>query len=397
MSYEFRAVLSNPQRPDYGQLTVPFPIPNEDYERILDMLGALDAGDVLAKDCHIDEIDSHYSVLKRLEGQAVNVDELDYLAKRLDSFCVGEDAQFQSMAEKLDLTDIRDFINLTFCCRQATVINNFSNLEQIGKDHYMNLNGGCVKNDELENLDGEETARLLIDSGAGVVTPYGVVYDNGMKLEPLYDGRHFPAYLYDPPVLALEAAAEGGNITGLLCLPMSECQLERSIQRAELERPDIHLKVSIDALPEEVSDALELEGLTAGDIYGLNRLCKAVEFFNDYGMEKLSAAVLLTGTSGTASLCLLAESIDMFDFIPNVRTPEEYGRYMIQQSGHFEYDENLEDFYDYAKYGEQHIRQNGGQFNERGYIAFNGEMALEEFMLGSPDEGQHGVRMGEMQ
>ena len=35
---------------------------------------------------------------------------------------------------------------------------------------------------------------------------------------------------------ALEAAAEGGNITGLLCLPMSECQLERSIQRAELER-----------------------------------------------------------------------------------------------------------------------------------------------------------------
>ena len=37
--------------------------------------------------------------------------------------------------------------------------------------------------EELENLDGEETARLLIDSGEGVVTSYGVAYDNGMKLE----------------------------------------------------------------------------------------------------------------------------------------------------------------------------------------------------------------------
>lgn len=46
-----------------------------------------------------------------------------------------------------------------------------------------------------ESLDGEETARLLIDSGAGVVTPYGVVYDNGMKLEQYYNGHQFPLFL----------------------------------------------------------------------------------------------------------------------------------------------------------------------------------------------------------
>ena len=96
------------------------------------------------------------------------------------------------MAEKLDLTDIKDFINLTFCCQEATVITDFSDLKKIGRDHYMNLNGGCALMEELENLDGKETARLLIDSGAGVVTPYGVVYDNGMKLEPLYRGGAFP-------------------------------------------------------------------------------------------------------------------------------------------------------------------------------------------------------------
>ena len=35
---------------------------------------------------------------------------------------------------------------------------------------------------------------MLIESGSGTVTPYGVVYDNGMKLEQIYDGQFFPCY-----------------------------------------------------------------------------------------------------------------------------------------------------------------------------------------------------------
>ena len=51
--------------------------------------------------------------------KGANFDELDHLAKRLDSFDAGEAAQFQAMAEKLDLCNITDFINLTFCCQQG--------------------------------------------------------------------------------------------------------------------------------------------------------------------------------------------------------------------------------------------------------------------------------------
>ena len=38
------------------------------------------------------------------------------------------------MAHKLELFELKDLINLTFCCQQATVINNFSDLEAIGRD-----------------------------------------------------------------------------------------------------------------------------------------------------------------------------------------------------------------------------------------------------------------------
>ena len=142
----------------------------------------MEIGDAVKADCKVEKIDSFYTVLKRAEMLTVNVEELNYLAKRLDSFDTGEAAQFQAMAHKLELLQLKDLINLTSCCQQATVITDFSDLAAIGRDHYMNLHGGSASVDELNALDGKKTARQLIESDSGTITPYGVVYDNGMKL-----------------------------------------------------------------------------------------------------------------------------------------------------------------------------------------------------------------------
>lgn len=167
------AVLSNPKHPEYGQFTVPLPIPHNQYDGIMEALNAMDMGDPLARDCQMDEILGEYPILKRLEGKPVNIDELDYLAKRLDSFCYAQEgAQFQGAAVSYDYSDMTDLINLTFSCQQVTVITDFSDLEQVGRDHYMVLNGGCASKEELDALDGYETALLLIDEGNGVITPY---------------------------------------------------------------------------------------------------------------------------------------------------------------------------------------------------------------------------------
>ena len=189
-----QAVLSNPSHPEYGVATVPFPIPHEQYAHCMELLEALEIGDAVKADCKVEKIDSFYTVLKRAEMLTVNVEELNYLAKRLESFDTGEAAQFQAMAHKLELFELKDLINLTFCCQQATVITDFSDLAAIGRDHYMNLHGGSASVDELNALDGKGTARQLIENGTGTVTSYGVVYDNGMKLEQVYDGRFFPCY-----------------------------------------------------------------------------------------------------------------------------------------------------------------------------------------------------------
>lgn len=396
-----QAVLSNTAHPEYGVATIPFPIPREQFDQCIELVEALEIGNASARDCHVDEIRSTWPVLNRLEGKVVNLDELDYLAKRLDSFDVGEAAQFQAMAEKLDLTDMKDLINLTFCCQETTVITDFSDLNAVGRDHYMNTHGGCASVQALEELDGEGTAILLIDGGGGTVTRYGVVYDNGMEMDQSYDGKHFPAYLYEPPMLmvALTSSQEPEdtkNITWLY-LPAAKGQIERAMARSGIADPeDMRFRFAESMFPDEVDAALDFryEG-----IFELNELAQAVDKLSMDDRKKLNAVVAMAEPEYATQIRHLAENMDQFEFVPGVHTPAEYGKFMIQESGHFEYDPNLDEFYDYERYGLQRMKQQSGMFTDRGYISYHGTMSLEELMMEDPAESyqqEQGFQMGGM-
>ena len=109
-------VIGNRAHPEYGVASIPLPISTDEYQRIIEMLKALEVGAVRKSDCHVAKIESPLPVLKCLEDTNVNVDELDYLAKRLDSFSDHELQQFQAMAVKNGNYKLKDLINLTFSC-----------------------------------------------------------------------------------------------------------------------------------------------------------------------------------------------------------------------------------------------------------------------------------------
>ena len=379
-----QAVLGNPYHPEYGVATIPFPIPHDQYAHCMELLEALEIGDAVKADCQVQEINSFYTVLKRTEMLTVNVEELNYLAKRLDSFDTGEAAQFQAMAHKLELFELKDLINLTFCCQQATVITDFSDLAAVGRDHYMNLHGGSAKMEELDALDGEEMARRLIESGSGTVTPYGVVYDSGMKLEQVYDGRFFPCYYYEPNAITVAVTAKSEpedteHITWLH-LPMVQEEIDRALQRAGITDPaDVRLRMEDTQLPDEVDVLLDMEQENLAD---LNALAQAADALSPDDMKKLGAVVTMAKPQNAEQVKNLAENLDLFDFAPGAHTPEEYGKYMIRQSGHFDYDENLDEFYDYEGYALQRMNEEDGMFTDRGYIAYKGYYSMEEVMNG---------------
>ena len=346
------AVLSNPGHPEYGVATIPFPVPHDQYAYCMKLLEALEIGDAVKADCKVEKIDSFYAVLKRTEMLTVNVEELNYLAKRLDSFDTGEAAQFQAMAHKLELFELKDLINLTFCCQQATVITDFSDLSAIGRNHYMNLHGGSAGVDELNALDSKGTARQLIENGNGAVTPYGVVYDNGMKLEQVYDGRFFPCYYYEPNAITVAVTAKSEpedteHITWLF-LPMIQEEIDRALLRGGITDPsEIRLSLEDSWLPHEVLDLLDMDRV---DISELNALVQALDEFSDMSIRKYAAAAVMARPHTTEQAKHLAE--------------------------------NLDAFYDYEKYGTERMNEEDGMFTDRGYIAYKGYTSMEEVMNG---------------
>ena len=353
----FKATLSGQASPGYGQATIPFPIPDSDYDLVIRMLEDIGVGSPTAQDCRVVGLEGLYPTLKRLNGQAINVDELDYLAKRLDSFSDGEDAQFEAMAFKLNLSSIKDFINLTFCCQQATVITNFSDLERVGKSHALTINGGAMPAAEYDQVDGRMAALDLIQNKAGTITPYGVVYDNGLELEPLYDGRHFPAYIYDPPLIELEIrSGPERTVAGYLYLPCPDTQLQRTLARAG-SGGGFHLSITTDDLPPQVSAAVSLARDSLDEINGL---CRAIEPLTTAQRNKLEAVVLLARPQYASEVRKLAENLDQFDFMARPLTQET-----------------------------------GIALTELGCVAYHGSVTLEELMRDNPAE-QHQREMGGM-
>lgn len=401
-----RAILSNPNRPDLDAVPVCFPMAED--AAIIENLQEIGIGSATKRDCYIRQIEGSYPVLKRLEESLVNVDELNYLAKRLESFDKHETAKFQGVVVSEGLSNMTDLINLTFCAQEVTIVRDFSCLETVGRQHYLDKRI-AVSEEEMRTVDFKKEALNLLLNCNGSVTPYGVVYQNGMELAQVYDSCNFPDYDYTCNSLltvAMTPRCEPENTEKItwLRLPMPDICIERSMLRAGIDTiEDACIAFSENDLPGEVATRITLENET---LQSLNALCGAVARLNGSERQKLKAAIQLTDNASKvyANLSVhcpelkaaaqnptprniteiihLAEQLELFEFVEGITTPEEYGRYMIKESGHFEYDDNLAEYYDFKRYGEQRVSNECGAFTTYGYISYHGFISLEEILAG---------------
>ena len=378
----FEATLKNRSSAHFAPVTVTFPIPEDQYEQAILALEKSQIGDARVQDCLIDNVHApNCPALVRMTGTMANVDELDWLGKQLESFDRYELLQFNAAVERFGLSAADELIDLSFCAREVTVVSDFNDLELVGKRHYLTVHGAC-DSEELENLDGKETALALISGQPGYVTRYGVVYDNGMKLEQAYDRKHLPPiWMAENCILELKIRATGEDDPKKqewVQLPASQIKLERAMRRAGIAScGKMQMLFSGSRFPDEVDCTLDVEHES---FFELNRLCHACSGFKEQNFKKLGAVCQLAKPTCAANIRQLAENLDQFDFVPNVHTPEELGKYMIQQSGHYEYDENLEEFYNYGDYGVKRILQDDGVFVDRGYVSYHGTLTLDELM-----------------
>jgi hypothetical protein len=130
---------------------------------------------------------------------------------------------------------------------------------------------------------------------------------------------------------------------------MEECQIERAMLRAGISTyENIQLNIQSSEIPVELDQILPCGGKS---IKELNSLCVGYQALDAHNRQKFRAAIQMAAPSELTKADNLIKQLDLFDFISGISNPEEYGRYMIVESGHFQYDEELNGFYDFKKYG----------------------------------------------
>ncbi len=123
------------------------------------------------------------------------------------------------------------------------------------------------------------------------------------------------------------------NITWLY-LPASKGELERAMTRSGIADPeDMRFSFGDSSFPNEVDVALDFR---RESLYELNEMAQVVSRLSLSDQQKLGAVVSMAEPEYASQIRHLAENLDQFESAPGAHTPAEYGRYMIQESGHFD-------------------------------------------------------------
>lgn len=318
--------------------------------------------------------------LSMLEYLFVNLDELNYFAKRLDGFDHNEMMQFNAVARQYDMKEMKELINLTFNLGHYTLIQDISSMEKVGRTHILNLQGGLGE-EEMETCDFEAVGKKLIASGRGKITEYGILFENEeLPFEEVYDGQVFPEYIYKDCLISAEIRF--GDKAEYAYLPCDEIEIEKALHRLgvnDIGYCEIYLS-NINVAGEKwfnvFKDILKEEGLNE-----VRRLAKAVNSFTEPDeWNKLSAVAAFADVQESRPLAVLAENLDTFIFIPDIQDQEQLARYWIEHNEEYELSPELEDFFLYDQFGEQIENDTEGVFLDEGYVCLDGSRSLEEIL-----------------
>lgn len=388
-----RVTLRKKDAPSYKTAVIEFPALEN---KLAEKLGTIDIGIGTEKNCLVEKISEDSGGLQLLVGQLVSADEMQYLAKRMDSFDQRELQSFHAAAYADKLTSVKDLINLTFNLNCYTAVTDFSDIAAIGRTYELNRQGS-MSMAELEQLDGAAVGRKLLDSGKGEVTPYGVLFRNGNVPEPVYNGAQFPQYSYRGDEVAMVTLEAGDYADGIqyeyLYLPCWDVEIAKALNRLGVANAtDCATHLDSDQLSEEVQIFFTDDEPLMENLGTLNELTRCYRGFDRLGTDAFHAIVELAQPNTPEDVLVLAQNFYEFAAIPKIRTAEEYGKHIVFQC--HDIDQNIESYIDFAHLGKDCIAMENGAFTPWGYIAYHGNTpAVLELLNGNPQAQTQGMKM----
>lgn len=193
--YPFAAFITNLGKYNEGELVgewVKFPTTAEELKEVFKRIGIGQKDDfgnpyeewfITDYDCYVDGL---YSKL----GEYENLDELNYLASKLDEMSESEYAQFQAGMEMGDhCGSLQEIINLTENLDCYEVYPNIEDYDDLGRYYIEELEVMRVPEHLQNYIDYEAYGRDVAMDENGSFTDQGYVRDTGDRFCEYYDGE----------------------------------------------------------------------------------------------------------------------------------------------------------------------------------------------------------------
>lgn len=193
--YPFAAFITNLGKYNEGELVgewVKFPTTAEELKEVFKRIGIGQKDDfgqpyeewfITDYDCYVDGL---YDKL----GEYENLDELNYLASKLDEMSESEYAQFQAGMEMGDhCGSLQEIINLTENLDCYEVYPDIHDYDDLGRYYIEELDVMQVPEHLQNYIDYEAYGRDVALEENGTFTDQGYVWDTGSSFHEFYDGE----------------------------------------------------------------------------------------------------------------------------------------------------------------------------------------------------------------
>lgn len=193
--YPFAAFITNLSKYNEGALVgewVKFPTTAEELKKVFESIG-IGSKDEFGKtyeEWFITDYDCYVDGLYDLLGEYANLDELNYLASKLDDMSQDEYERFQAAMEIGDHTgSIQELINLTENLDCYDIYPDIHDHDDLGRYYIEELDAMQVPEHLRNYIDYEAYGRDIALEESGQFTDLGYVRDTGDSFHEYYDGE----------------------------------------------------------------------------------------------------------------------------------------------------------------------------------------------------------------
>ena len=193
--YPFAAFITNLGKYNEGELVgewVKFPTTAEELKKVFDRIGIGQKDDFGQpyEEWFITDYDCYVGALYDKLGEYENLDELNYLASKLDEMGEGEYAQFQAAMEVGDHSgNLQEIINLTDNLDCYDLYPSIQDYDDLGRYYIEELDAMQVPEHLRNYIDYEAYGRDVALEESGDFTDLGYVRDTGSSFHEYYDGE----------------------------------------------------------------------------------------------------------------------------------------------------------------------------------------------------------------